>query len=35
MAKEISKERKEILEKLYRSFEIISEDAYVYLVSAD
>ena len=31
MAKEISEERKVILEKLYHSFEIISENAYVYL----
>ena len=31
MAKEISEERKVILEKLYHSFQIMSEDAYVYL----
>ena len=31
MMMEISEERKVILEKLYHSFEIISENAYVYL----
>ena len=31
MKKEITEERKEILDKLYQGFEIVSEGSYVYL----